>query len=79
MYTSVDMLQCRGRAALRVKAEKKGECYWAGGNPNDKCLNLCPVWKTKTLSTCALASLHTYPRILPFGTTVSLFHVVTLW
>ena len=31
MYTLVDMLQCRGRAALRVKAEK-GDCYWLGTN-----------------------------------------------
>ena len=32
MYTLVDMLQCRGRAALRVKAEK-GRCYWEGAIP----------------------------------------------
>ena len=29
MYTQVDILQCRGRAALRWKAEK-GDCYWEG-------------------------------------------------
>ena len=32
MYTLVDMLQCRGRAALRVKAEK-GNCCGSGGIP----------------------------------------------
>ena len=28
MYTLVDMLQCRGRAALRVKAEKVTAAGW---------------------------------------------------
>ena len=41
MYTLVDMLQCRGRAALRVKAEKR--MLLLRGRVDDPSYNLLPV------------------------------------